>query len=233
MKLTKKQLAELVKEELKNVLQEQPDLGRRKQYGDQFRRDLEDRYEGGITRGPEKSQALLDQEAEVEKANREYRAKLARDKQQKDATQAAIDKQKSAEFEKERQAAYDAKPERYKNYKGDSAKRKALNYFLRNVSGQPRNTMKQFVINYFGSDLDVKDGWLIHNVPDPKNPNEFVDTIAMKPTADGKNLTVSISSRRQIINFGLKNRPSKLNVDQRDEWYRTEGQRLVDLIKGK
>jgi len=228
----------LIKEELKNVLSEQTDLGRQRQSGNQFTSSLRDRYRGGITSGPEKSQALLDQEAEVEKANREYRAKLARDKQQKDAAQAATDKQKAAEFEKERQDRLAATPERYKTYQGPSAKRKAYNYFLKKVSGQPRNTMKQFVINYFGSvsgaDLDVsKDGSLVHNVPDKNNPNKFVDRIVMKPSSDGKELVVSVRSRREQIYFDLKNRPSGLSVDKRDAWYKEEGKKLANKIKGK
>ena len=237
MKLTKEQLIQLVKEELKNILQEQPDLGRRKQSGDRFTQDLRDRYKGGILNAP-KSPEMIQRDKEVEDANRKYRQQLARDKQQKDMAQAAVNKQKSAEFEKERQARLAARPERYKAYKGPPAKRRAYNYFLKNVSGPARNTMKQFAIKYFGpvsgADLKVeKDGSLVHNVPNKNNPNKFVDTIQMKPSRDGKKLAVSVKSRREDILFDLTGRPPKtVSSDQRSRWYEQEAEKLINKIKG-
>ena len=237
MKLTKEQLAQLVKEELNNILQEQPDLGRRKQSGDQFTQDLRDRYKGGILNAP-KSPEMIKRDKEVEDSNKKYRQQLARDKQQKDDAKAMMDKQKSDELRKQRQAAADASPERYKTYRGPPAKRRAYNYFTKNVSGPARNTMKQFAIKYFGpvrgADLKVeKDGSLVHNVPDKNNPNKFVDRITMKPSRDGKLLMVSVRSRQADIRFDLTGRPPSSNPDQRTRWYEQEAEKLINKIKGR
>ena len=225
MKLTKEQLIQLVKEELKNILQEQPDLGRRSR--DQFTQDLRDRYKGGILNAP-KSPEMIKRDKEVEDSNKKYRQQLARAKQQKDDAKAMMDKQKSDELRKQRQARLAARPERYK-YFSDPKKK---------ISGPALNTMKQFAIKYFGpvrgADLEVeKDGSLVHNVPDKNNPNKFVDRITMKPSIDGKLLMVSVRSRQADIRFDLTGRPSSSNPDQRTTWYEQEAEKLIKLIKGR
>ena len=239
MKLTKEQLIQLVKEELKNILQEQPDLGRRQQSSRQFTQGLRDLYKGGILDAP-KSPKMIKRDKEVEDSNKKYRQQLARAKQQKDDAKAMMDKQKSDELRKQRQARLAARPERYKT-KSIPAKTRAYKYFSdpkKKISGPALNTMKQFAIKYFGpvrgADLKVeKDGSLVHNVPDKNNPNEFVDRITMKPSIDGKLLMVSVRSRQADIRFDLTGRPSSSNPDQRTTWYEQEAEKLIKLIKGR